>query len=193
MWAVVGLGNPGKRYSRTRHNVGFSVIKKLEKEWHVKVKRKMFFSKSTELVKNREKVLLAMPQTFMNNSGLAVKQILRGRKIQPEHLLIIYDDLDLPLGEIRVRKGGGAGTHKGMRSIIQEIHATNLPRIRIGIGPLPPDEDATDFVLSPFKKEELPVLEESLTKAQEALGMILSGDVDKAMNVYNRRGKAFLD
>lgn len=185
MWAVVGLGNPSKRYAETRHNVGFIFIKRLAREWHVRVKKNRFFSKTAEVKKDQEKVMLAMPQTYMNNSGQAVKALLRGAAIEPGRLLVVYDDVDIPLGEIRVRKEGGPGTHKGMTSIIEEIGTAKFPRIRVGIGPYAAGRDIVDFVLSPFRKSEKELLGESLTKAGEALEMILAGQIDKAMNEFN--------
>lgn len=189
MWAVVGLGNPGRRYAGTRHNAGFAFIKRIAKEWKVKLRKKRYFSKVVEMKKENERVLLATPHTYMNKSGLAVKNILEVRGIKPERLIVVIDDLDIPLGEIRIRKRGGPGTHKGMNSIVQEIQTTEYPRIRVGIGPLEPDEDAVNYVLSPFDKSEEPLLEEGLKKAQEALEMILSGNVEEAMNIYNKRRK----
>jgi len=185
LWAVVGLGNPGKRYSQTRHNVGFLFIKRVAKEWQTRLKKRIYSSKANVVENKHGKVLLAVPQTYMNNSGVAVLQILEGRGVMPDHLVIVYDDLDIPLGEIRIRKEGGSGTHKGMSSIVHEINTINFPRIRIGIGPLTPHVNATDFVLSPFDEEERPKLEESMAKAQDALDLILSGNIEKAMNLYN--------
>lgn len=189
MWAVVGLGNPGRRYSDTRHNVGFLFIRELAKEWKVRLRKKKFLSKAVVVKIKEEEVLLAMPQTYMNNSGLAVKIMIEGSHLRPEHLIVIYDDLDISLGEIRVRKEGGAGSHKGMISIIKEIQTTQFPRIRVGIGPLSMDEDAVHYVLSSFKKKEKPHLEQSLKKTREALDLILAGETEKAMNVYNQRVK----
>ncbi len=189
MWAVVGLGNPGRRYSGTRHNVGFTFIRKTAKEWKVKLRKRIFFSKAGEVEREEEKIILALPQTFMNRSGLAVKKILEGRDIKPEHLVVVYDDLDIPLGEIRIRRRGGPGTHKGMSSIVEEIRTEDFPRIRIGLGPLPDGEDAVDYVLSSFDKTEEQRLEEGLKNAREALEMILSGEVERAMNTYNHRAK----
>ena len=189
MWAVVGLGNPGRRYAGTRHNVGFICIKRLAKAWNIRLRKKIFHSKAVQVERKGERVLLALPLTYMNNSGLAVKEILKGRGVKPEHFIVVYDDLDIPLGEIRIRKKGGPGTHRGMSSIVQEIGTTEFPRIRIGIGPLSPDEDATEYVLSPFNREEDPHLDKGLKKAQEALEMVLSGGVEKAMNLYNQREK----
>jgi len=193
LWAVVGLGNPGKRYSGTRHNVGFTFIKKTAKKWKVKLRKKIFFSKAGEVKRNEEKILLALPQTYMNKSGLTVKKIMEGRDIKPEHLVVVYDDLDIPLGEIRIRKRGGPGTHKGMSSIVEEIRTEEFPRIRVGLGPLPGGENAVNYVLSSFDKAEESRLEEGLRKAREALEMILSGEVERAMNTYNHRGQTLSD
>lgn len=190
MWAVVGLGNPGRRYSGTRHNVGFTFVRRVAKSWETKLRKRRFSSKIAEVEKENERIMLVLPQTYMNNSGVAVKQIMEGRNIQPEQLLVVYDDLDIPLGEIRVRKRGSSGTHKGMRSIVQEIETTQFPRMRIGIGPLPAGEDAVEYVLSCFDETEGVLLEESLKNAREALEMILDGRVEAAMNIYNQRGKA---
>ena len=190
MWAVVGLGNPGRRYSGTRHNVGFTFVRRVAKAWETKLRKRRFSSKIAEVEKENERIMLVLPQTYMNNSGVAVKRIMEGRNIQPEQLLVVYDDLDIPLGEIRVRKRGSSGTHKGMRSIVQEIETTQFPRMRIGIGPLPAGEDAVEYVLSCFDETEGVLLEESLKNAREALEMILDGRVEAAMNIYNQRGKA---
>jgi len=193
LWAVVGLGNPGRRYSGTRHNVGFTFIKKTAREWKVKLRKKIFFSKAGEVKRKEEKILLALPQTYMNKSGLTVKKIMAGRDIKPEHLVVVYDDLDIPLGEIRIRKRGGPGTHKGMSSIVEEIRTEEFTRIRVGLGPLPGGENAVNYVLSSFDKAEKSRLEEGLRKAREALEMILSGEVERAMNTYNHRGKTLSD
>jgi PTH1 family peptidyl-tRNA hydrolase len=193
LWAVVGLGNPGRRYSGTRHNVGFTFIKKTAREWKVKLRKKIFFSKAGEVKRKEEKILLALPQTYMNKSGLTVKKIMEGRDIKSEHLVVVYDDLDIPLGEIRIRKRGGPGTHKGMSSIVKEIRTEEFPRIRVGLGPLPGGENAVNYVLSSFDKAEESRLEQGLRKAREALEMILSGEVERAMNTYNHKGKTLSD
>lgn len=193
MWVVVGLGNPGRRYSRTRHNAGFRFIKRLSKEWKIRLKKKNSLLKAGEMMESNKRVLIAMPQTFMNQSGLAVRKIMSESGVSPERLIVVYDDLDLPLGEIRIRKEGGAGTHKGMISVVQEIETTKFPRIRLGIGSQPSDEDATHYVLSSFDKREKILLEKSLEKAQEALEIILAGEIDRAMNIYNTKKKALLN
>jgi PTH1 family peptidyl-tRNA hydrolase len=191
LWAVVGLGNPGRRYSETRHNVGLTVVKRMARKWKVKLRKKIFSSKAAELLRDGEKIILAYPLTYMNASGAAVKQIIEGRGIEAEHLVVVYDDLDIPLGEVRVKKSGGPGTHKGMNSIVDEVQTQEFPRIRVGIGPLPPGVNATDYVLSAFEKEEVAVVEQGLKKAIAALELVLSGDIEKAMTVYNQRERAF--
>lgn len=187
MWIVVGLGNPGRRYSRTRHNAGFLFIKKLAREWKVKLKRKKYLAKAGEVVKSDERVRLVIPQTFMNENGKVVSEIMDELRISPENFVIIYDDLDIPVGEIRVRKEGGPGTHRGMNSIVRELESTKFPRIRLGIGSSLSENDVTSFVLSSFNKEEKHLLQKSLEKAQEALEMILAGEIEKAMNIYNKK------
>ncbi|NOR14208.1 MAG: aminoacyl-tRNA hydrolase [Candidatus Aminicenantes bacterium] len=185
MWAVVGLGNPGLKYSRTRHNVGFLFVKGLAQNWGTKLRKRRHLSKLILADHHRERILLAIPQTFMNASGLAVDRLLENYQVKPAHTLIVYDDFDLALGEIRIRKEGSAGSHKGMRSVIQELGTSQIPRLRIGIGPLPETADPVEFVLSPFTKEERLSLEQSLNKACEAVELILAGDIEKAMNLYN--------
>ena len=193
MWVVVGLGNPGRKYSQTRHNAGFMFIKRLSKEWKIKLKKRNVWVKSGEVMRSKERVLLALPQTFMNQSGMAVRKILEESRISPERLVVVYDDLDMPLGEIRIRKEGGAGTHKGMISVIEEVKTTKFPRIRLGIGTHPSSEDTTRYVLSSFDKREKILLEKSLEKAQEALEIIIAGEIEKAMNIYNKRKTALVN
>ncbi len=189
MWAVVGLGNPGRKYLHTRHNIGFVFIKNLAKKWKVRLKKRRYSSKIVEVKRKNDRILLVMPQTFMNLSGVAVKQIIETKGISPENMVIVYDDLDLYGGEIRIKKGGSAGTHRGMNSIIQELNNTNFLRIRIGIGPMNPGIDATDYVLAPFEEEENILMKESIEKALKALEMILDGDAEGAMNEFNQRKK----
>jgi PTH1 family peptidyl-tRNA hydrolase len=185
LWAIIGLGNPGRRYLQTRHNVGFYFVKRVAKSWGIKLRKRSCLSKTVLTEQHGEKVLLVLPQTYMNNSGLAVKCVLESREVTSDHLLVVYDDLDLPLGEIRIRASGGSGTHKGMSSIIKEIQTNQFPRMRVGIGPLAADKTATDFVLAPFKDEDFSLLNTSLDAAQEALDLVLVGNIEKAMNQFN--------
>jgi len=187
LWVVVGLGNPGRCYTGTRHNIGFSVVQRLARRWDVKLRRRKFAAKIAEVMRNEERLVLAQPQTYMNMSGVAVRQIAEAYRVPPRSILIVSDDLDIPLGQIRVRKGGSAGTHKGLRSVVAEMGTPSIPRLRVGIGPLAGRGDAVEFVLSPFSREELPVVEEALDKAEEALVMILDGGIEAAMNRFNQK------
>lgn len=185
MWAVVGLGNPGRRYSASRHNVGFMFVKRMARERDVKVKKRKFLSKTAEIEIDQERVILALPQTFMNRSGEAVSALLQGTGLGPDKLVVVYDDIDLALGQIRVRKEGRPGTHKGMASIVDEIETNRFPRIRIGIGPSPEGADLVDYVLAPFAHSERERLDQCLDRAREALALIIAGHIDQAMNSYN--------
>ncbi len=190
MWLVVGLGNPGDEYASTRHNAGFMLVRRLAGAWGVTLRGRAFKAKTAVARQGEDGILLALPQTFMNRSGVAVREIMAGREVPPERLVVIYDDLDIPLGEIRVRKQGSPGTHKGMISVVNEIKTNVFPRIRIGIGPLPAGRDAADYVLEPFRKSEMRDLEESLDEAEEAVGLILSGEIERAMTRFNHKTPA---
>jgi len=184
---VVGLGNPGKQYLATRHNAGFMLIRRLADKRNVKLKKRKYSAKSAQVELENEPVLLVIPWTYMNRSGLAVKELIKWTGVKLNRLLVVYDDLDLPLGEMRIRKTGGPGTHNGMASIVQEIDSTKFPRIRIGIGPLPPGADAADFVLANFQNEERPILDDCLAMAEEAVALIMAKGVENAMNRFNRK------
>ena len=187
MWAVVGLGNPGKRYKATRHNVGFMLVDRMAKKWGGRFKRKKYLCKAAKAETDHGSVLLVKPWTYMNHSGRAVKELLESTGIILDRLLVVYDDLDIPLGEVRIRKTGGPGLHKGMDSIVREIESNRFPRMRIGIGPLPLETDATDFVLSGFLAEEKSSLKTSFSRAEEALILVLKGEITEAMNRFNRK------
>jgi PTH1 family peptidyl-tRNA hydrolase len=186
LWAVVGLGNPGKKYETTRHNVGFMFIDRISQKWDVKLRKTKYSARASRIEKEQGALLLVKPWTYMNRSGLAVKALIDKTGVKLSHLVTVYDDLDITLGEIRVRKMGGAGTHNGMISIVQGIQSTQFPRIRIGIGPLPFGVEATNFVLSGFGKEEKKTLERSLDMAENALDLILDLNIEEAMNRFNR-------
>jgi len=187
LWLVVGLGNPGDEYADTRHNAGFMLVRRAARARGVELRGRAFKARTAVARGGAEDVLLALPQTYMNRSGVSVREILAGRDIPPDRLVVAYDDLDIPLGEIRVRAKGSPGTHKGMKSIVDEIRTRDFARIRIGIGPLPAGRDAADYVLTPFGRSERPFLEKSLDEAEEALDLILAGDMERAMTRFNRR------
>jgi len=191
---IVGLGNPGRRYSKTRHNLGFMVLDRLASIYDIKLNRKGFDSEWGEGYIEGEKVILMKPQTFMNLSGKAVKGMLKKEKAESSDLLIFYDDMDLRLGKIRIRTRGGAGGHKGVRSIIDNLGTDNFIRVRIGIGRPEDNKDAEpctircmaeDYVLSPFKKSEMPLVKEMMLRAVEAGIMIIKDGITSAMNKYN--------
>ena len=193
MWLVVGLGNPGSEYAGTRHNAGFMVVQRLGQRWNLKFERRACSSRLTETRRGRTKIILALPQTFMNQSGLAVQSLLSTYKIKPENLLVIYDDLDLPLGEIRIRPQGSPGSHRGMKSIVEVLGTTLFPRVRLGIGSRPESVEAADYVLSQFSVDEKPKIKEAVEKACQAIEMIVAGRLAEAMNTFNRRQVDFLE
>jgi peptidyl-tRNA hydrolase, PTH1 family len=185
LWAVVGLGNPGREYAGNRHNAGFLFVRRLAKELDVRLKKNRFQAKVAQTRLDGRTLWLVLPQTFMNNSGASVRELLGETKLEPERLVVVYDDLDIALGDIRVRTEGRPGTHKGLQSVVAETGTAKFPRIRIGIGPLPEGEDAADFVLSDFAEEDKDRLKDCLVKARSALDLILAGQAAQAMNRYN--------
>ena len=184
MYIIVGLGNPGKEYEKTRHNTGFMVIDELAKYMGIEVNKKKFKAEIGEGIVTGEKVILVKPQTYMNNSGESIIELVKYYKLDLENLVVIYDDIDLDVGRIRIRKSGSAGTHNGMRSIVDYLNSTAFPRIRVGIGKNQVG-DLVNHVLGGFKGEELDVMSESITKASDAVKIIVSDGIDIAMNKMN--------
>lgn len=185
MKLIVGLGNPGAKYAGTRHNAGFSVIDELAERHIIKVdtcKHKALIGKG---VINGEKVILAMPQTFMNLSGESVRAIMDFYKLTVDDLIVVYDDIDLDVGKIRIREKGSAGGHNGMKNIILHSGSQDFVRVRVGVGKKPEHMDLADHVLSRFSREDLPFMRESCGKACDALEVILSDGAVAAMNRYN--------
>jgi len=185
---VAGLGNPGYRYKNTRHSVGFMVIDALAEKVGVNIrKNKKLKHKAiiNEVNIDEKKILLVKPQTYMNASGESIKDIVENYKVPLNNLIILYDDADLPLGKIRIRRSGSAGTHNGMKSVIYHLQAEDFPRIRIGIGKPPPDMDIIDYVLGKFTMDETDVIHESILKAAEAAITIVKEGVDEAMAKFN--------
>jgi len=184
MFAIVGLGNPGKKYEGTRHNVGFDIIDHLSYKYSIKMDRVKHKAILGEGYIGGQKVLLIKPQTYMNLSGESVMQIVNFYKLQPEELIVIYDDIDTEVGKIRIRKKGSAGTHNGMKNIIFLLKTDGFPRIRIGVGK-PTKGDLRDYVLGRFSKEELKSMIEVIPAAGEAVSTIIEDNVDTAMNQFN--------
>ena len=184
MYVIVGLGNPGRKYQNTRHNLGFITIDQLAEKHEIKVTKLAFKALVGDGVIANQKVLLVKPQTYMNLSGESVRQVVQYYKIAPENLLVIYDDVDIETGKIRIRKKGSAGSHNGMKSIIYQIQSDEFPRVRIGIG----GErrlSLRDFVTGGFSKEEKPLLEDAVQRSVGAIESIIAEGVDRAMNRYN--------
>lgn len=187
MFIIAGLGNPGKRYENTRHNVGFDAIDELVDRYRIPgsgVSHKAMVGKG---IMEGQKVLLAKPLTYMNLSGEAIRGLVDYYKIDPEtELLVIYDDISLEPGNIRIRKKGSAGGHNGIKSIIAQLGTQNFQRIRIGVGEKPKNWDLADYVLGTFGKEDRPLVEEAIGHAAQAAAMIVRGQIDEAMNCFNR-------
>ena len=183
MRLIVGLGNPGRAYAHTRHNVGFDVLDIFAKHRKVKVLGRQCHALVGSFELFGEQFLLAKPQTFMNESGLAVGELIRKYRLEPSDILVVYDDMDLPLGKIRIKPQGSSGGHKGMNSIIKHIHSNEFPRIRIGIGR---GGEVVNHVLSRFNRKDRQVMDVTLEQAADALDMILKEGIEAAMNVYNR-------
>ncbi|MDQ7820504.1 MAG: aminoacyl-tRNA hydrolase [Armatimonadota bacterium] len=185
MTLVVGLGNPGRRYRGTRHNVGWEVLDRLARRLGVGVDREEGWALVGMGRVGRRRVLLAKPQTFVNLSGTAVDDLRRRHRIRPEEILVILDDLDLPLGRLRVRPRGSHGGHRGLRSILEALGTEDVPRLRIGIGRPPAGVDPADFVLTPFTPEERAVLEPVLERAAEAAEVVVRDGLEVAMTRFN--------
>jgi len=184
MYIIAGLGNPGKRYENTRHNIGFIAIDYLAREYSIKVSKIKHKALVGEGIISGHKVLLVKPQTYMNLSGNSIREIMDYYKVEPKNLIVIYDDIDLAVGRIRIREKGSAGTHNGMRSIIYHLESEQFPRVRIGIG-RSEHIDLADFVTSGFVKHEIPVMEDAVIRASKAACCIFEEGIGKAMSQYN--------
>lgn len=185
-YLIAGLGNPGPKYEYTRHNAGFLCIDLLSQQLSVKIDRIKFKSIVADVAIEGRRCLLMKPQTFMNNSGEAVRDAANFYKIPPEHVIILFDDISLPPGKLRIRRKGSDGGHNGIKSIIYLLNSDQFPRVKLGVGAKPhPDYDLADWVLSPFQKDELPRMKEAMEKACEAIRLIVQDDMDHAMNLYN--------
>lgn len=199
MYIIAGLGNPGRKYENTRHNMGFIAVDLIAEKYDIKIDKIKFKALVGEGRIGGQKVILIKPQTYMNLSGQSIMEIMNFYKEDIENLIVIYDDLDIPTGTIRVRKKGSAGTHNGMRNIVYLLADDGFPRIRVGIGPVAKDGtqdkekarnlDLVDYVIGGVSKSEKELLEDSLTRAAEAAVSIVTDGIDKAMNKYNIKAK----
>lgn len=190
MFIIVGLGNPTLQYEGTRHNVGFDVIDKIAAEYNISVdyrKSRAYIGKG---IINGQKVILAKPQTYMNLSGESVRSLVDYYKVDEEsELLVIYDEVSLDVGQLRIRKKGSAGGHNGIKSIISHLGTDVFQRIKVGVGEKPKNYDLADYVLGHFSKAEKELMEEGYDRAVNAVSLIVAGEVDTAMNEYNKKIK----
>lgn len=181
-YIIAGLGNPGKQYELSRHNAGFLCIDILANRYSFKTDRIKFNALCADVMISSKRCLVMRPQTYMNLSGDAVKAAADFYKIPSDHIIIIYDDIDLPVGALRIRRKGSAGGHNGIKSIIAQLDTDEFPRLKIGVGAKPdPDYDLKDYVLGTFSKADQEILKTTMAKACDGVEIIVSGDVDKAM------------
>ncbi len=185
MYIIVGLGNPEPEYSNTRHNMGFDTINKIAKKYNIEFSKTNFKGIYGTGIIEGEKVILLKPQTYMNLSGESIKEIIAFYKINTENLIIIYDDIDIEPGIIKLRKTGGPGTHNGMKSVIKEIGTEKFPRVRIGIGKPEHKGDLINYVIGKIPEENKKILEKSTDLAKEAVIEIVKSGIDRAMNLFN--------
>ena len=191
MFVIVGLGNPTAQYEGTRHNAGFDVIDVLAEKYNISVDARKCRAFCGKGVIAGQKVLLVKPQTSMNLSGESVGGIVNYYKIDPEsELLVIYDDISLDVGQLRIRKKGSAGGHNGIKNIIANLDTTVFPRIKVGVGEKPKNYDLADYVLGHFSKQERELMEEGYEHASDAVEQIVQGEIEAAMNVFNKKVKA---
>jgi PTH1 family peptidyl-tRNA hydrolase len=183
---VVGLGNPGKKYSGTRHNIGFDVLELLSKRHASDRWRGRFEAETTEILVGSERVLLAAPQTYMNLSGRSVRSVISFFRIPLSSLLVICDDMNLPCGRLRLRRSGTAGGQKGLKNVIDQLGTTEFPRLRIGVGRPAAGEDIVNYVLQPFSKSERAAVDEAIQRAADGVECWLSDGIDAAMTRFNR-------
>jgi peptidyl-tRNA hydrolase, PTH1 family len=182
---VIGLGNPGKKYERTRHNIGFLVVDRIANQNEVKVRTKRCNALVGEWSSRGEKIVLAKPQLYMNRSGESVKSLIRELHARPEDIVAVYDDLDLPFGRIRIRSKGSAGGHRGMVSIIDNLAGAPFDRVRVGIGRPPAGMDPADYVLEPFSAQEVAELDDLVSRASQAVMCLLHEGSQRAIEQFN--------
>jgi PTH1 family peptidyl-tRNA hydrolase len=183
---LVGLGNPGREYKYTRHNMGFLVIERLAAYWKTDVEKYKYKSLVGEYRNDESKIFLIKPQTYMNNSGHAVRSFVNFYKVPNEQIMVIFDDLDLPFGTIRLRQGGGSSGQKGMQSIIEQLGTEEFPRMRVGIGRPPGKMESVDFILDEFRQNEMEDLKIILNYCVDAIEVFIRDGIEKAMTKFNK-------
>lgn len=188
MFIIAGLGNPGKKYEKTRHNMGFLVVDRLAEKNDIKINKIKHKALVGDGFISGQKVLLVKPQTYMNLSGESLQEVVSYYNVDIEDVIVIYDDFDLETGSLRIRKKGSAGSHNGMKSVVQHLNSQNFPRVRIGIGKSG-NLDWKDFVIGKVGSQEKDVISAAIDKAADAVMCILEKGIDNAMNEYNVRSK----
>jgi PTH1 family peptidyl-tRNA hydrolase len=186
MWLIIGLGNPGKEYRLTRHNVGFRVVDSFARKHGIQFKKRHKGGQVGEGLIGAEKVILAKPTTYVNKSGVAVRKLIKGLGIPLDHLVVVHDDLDLACGRMKIKKKGGHGGHKGVESIIEHIGSADFLRVKVGIDKPWDPEQGADYVLSSFSRDQLPLVKEGVEQAAQAIEAIILVGKDQAMNRYNQ-------
>jgi PTH1 family peptidyl-tRNA hydrolase len=186
LFVIVGLGNPGAKYENTRHNVGFDTVELLSRRHDIKLTKLKHKALIGDGNIGGRKVILAKPQTFMNLSGESVREIVEWYKIPVKNIIIVYDDIDLPVGKLRLRPKGSAGTHNGMKSVIYQIQSDEFPRVRIGVDKPPEGWDLANYVLGRFSGDERKKIEDTIERAADAVEAIVKSGIDSAMNRYNK-------
>ena len=189
MYIIAGLGNPTKEYDKTRHNVGFEVIDRLADRYDIDVSERKHRAFCGKGMIEGQKVLLVKPQTFMNLSGESLRSVVDYYKVMPEELVVIYDDISLPPGQLRIRLKGSAGGHNGIKNIIAHLGTQEFPRIKVGVGAKPPRMDLKDYVLSRVSKGEQELMDEAFQEAAQAVAMMIGEGADRAMNHFNTKKK----
>ncbi len=185
MYLIVGLGNPEQDYGKTRHNMGFNTINKIACEYDIEISRNKFKGLYGTGIIEGQKVILLKPQTFMNLSGESIKEIMDFYKLDIDNLIVIYDDIDIEPGTIKIRKSGGPGTHNGMKSVVHQLNTQNFKRVRIGIGMPKEQEDLIEYVIGAIDEEDVEKLEKGTDLAKEAIIEIIKNGIDIAMNKFN--------
>lgn len=189
MYLITGLGNPTKEYDKTRHNAGFCVIDVLADKYRIDVSEKKHRGLCGRGVIEGQKVILVKPQTYMNLSGECLREVADYYKIDPEDIIVIYDDISLEPGQLRIRLKGSAGGHNGIKNIIAQLGTQEFPRVKVGVGAKPPRMDLADYVLGHFSAEDQKIMDEAFKDAADAVAMMITDGAERAMNHYNTKKK----
>ena len=187
MYIIIGLGNPSREYEATRHNIGFDAITRIADDHNIAMDMKKHKAICGKGMIGTERIILAKPQTYMNLSGESVRELIDFYKVTNQEIIVIYDDISLEVGQLRIRKKGSAGGHNGIKNIIQHLGTDEFMRIKVGVGDKPKDWDLADYVLSRFPKEDEEKIREALKKTSKACDVIITKGIEEAMNLYNKK------